>query len=272
MQVRHHKLENESALPRIQSNGINLYYEIHGTGQPLLFIHGLGSCVRNWEFQIPEFSKSHQVITFDLRGHGQSDKPSGPYSLPMFAADAIDLLKALGIDSTHVVGISLGGAIAFQLALDAPGLVKTLTIVNSAPLFFADSFTSKVMLWQRQISLRLLGMKRMGQLRSRRLFTRPEQADLRRRFVERWSENNPRAYLAALQAMIDWNVTAQLSALHVPTLVVAADQDATPVSFKAAYAAKIPNAQLVVIPDSRHATPMERPQQFNQTLKDFLDR
>ena len=69
-------------MPKIQSNGINLYYEIHGEGQPLLFIHGLGSSTRDWEFQVQEFSKAYKVITFDLRGHGQSDKPKGRTECP----------------------------------------------------------------------------------------------------------------------------------------------------------------------------------------------
>ena len=114
-------------------NDIQLYYEITGQGQPLLFIHGLGSSTRDWEAQVSPFAANYQVITFDLRGHGRSDKPPGPYTLPLFTADTAGLLKALGLDAAHVVGISLGGGIAFQLALDYPELVKTLTIVNSAP-------------------------------------------------------------------------------------------------------------------------------------------
>jgi pimeloyl-ACP methyl ester carboxylesterase len=72
-------------MPTIPVNDTHLYYEIHGEGQPLLLIHGLGSSTRDWELQVPEFAKSHRVITFDLRGHGRSDKPAGPYSMAMFA-------------------------------------------------------------------------------------------------------------------------------------------------------------------------------------------
>src|SRR5690349_9844570 len=120
-------------MPTVQVNSIRLYYEIHGTGQPLVFIHGLGSSTRDWEAQVPEFSKSYQVVTFDLRGHGRSGKPAGPYSMAMFSADLADLLETLDIAAAHVVGLSLGGAIAFQFALDDPARVRTLTIVNSGP-------------------------------------------------------------------------------------------------------------------------------------------
>src|SRR5215471_21288766 len=101
-------------MPQIVANQINLYYEINGAGQPLVLIHGLGSSLRDWEPQVAELCKTFQVITFDLRGHGRSDKPAGPYSIEQFAADLAGLLGALGVGSAHVAGISLGGAVGFQ--------------------------------------------------------------------------------------------------------------------------------------------------------------
>jgi 3-oxoadipate enol-lactonase len=257
-------------MPTLLANNINLYYEIHGEGQPLVFIHGLGSTTRDWEFQVSEFSKSYKVVTFDLRGHGQSDKPAGPYSMAMFAADTLGLLRALGIDAAHLVGLSLGGGIAFQLAVDAPKALKTVTIVNSAPEMVVRSFKDKVSIWQRQAIVRLLGMRKMGEVLSTRLFIKPEQGALRQAFVARWAENDQRAYLNSLRAMVGWSVTARLGSIQSPTLVIAADQDYTPLSVKEAYTAKIPNAQLIIISDSRHATPIEQPQQFNLALQKFL--
>jgi pimeloyl-ACP methyl ester carboxylesterase len=257
-------------MPKVQSNQISLYYEDYGQGPPLLFIHGLGSSTRDWEFQVPDFAESYRVVTFDLRGHGQSDKPAGPYSLAMFAADTAGLLQALGLDHAHVVGLSLGGGIAFQLAVDAPRVVKTLTIVNSAPELVVRSLGDQLAVWQRLVIVRLLGMRRMGEVLSQRLFVKPEHAPLREAFVERWAANDPRAYLAALRAMIGWSVTDRLGAIRCPTLVITADQDYTPQSVKEAYTAMIPNARLVTISDSRHALPVERPQAFNQALQAFL--
>lgn len=257
-------------MPTVQSNGINLYYETHGEGQPLLFIHGLGSSSRDWEFQVPAFSISYQVITFDLRGHGQSDKPSGPYSMAMFAADTAGLLRALAIDQAHVVGLSLGGGIAFQLAVEAPQIVKTLVIVNSAPELVVRSFRDQLAVWQRLAIVRLLGMRKMGEVLSKRLFVKPEYTQLRETFVARWAENDQRAYLDAMRAMIGWSVTAQLGTIRCPTLIISADQDYTPLSLKEAYTAKIPNAQLVTISDSHHALPVEKPREFNQALEKFL--
>jgi 3-oxoadipate enol-lactonase len=252
--------QRRKVMPKIQSNGINLYYEIHGEGQPLLLIHGLGSSTRDWEFQVTEFSKSYKVITLDLRGHGQSDKPAGLYSMAMFAADTVGLLRGLGIGRAHVVGLSLGGGVAFQLAVDAPQMLKSLTIVNSTPELIVRTFKERMTVWQRLVIARVLGMRKMGEVLSKRLFIKPEQE----------AENDQRAYLNAMRALIGWSVAARIGSIRCPTLVIAADQDYSPVSVKEEYTAKIPGAQLVIIPDSRHATPVEQPEQFNLVLKKFL--
>jgi 3-oxoadipate enol-lactonase len=257
-------------MPRIKSNNINLFYEVNGKGQPLLFIHGLGASARSWELQVQEFSKTYQVITFDLRGHGQSDKPLGPYSISMFASDTAGLLKPLGIASAHVVGISLGGCIAFQLAADSPALVKTMVIVNSVPEMIVRTFKDKLTVWQRFAIVRLLGMRRLGEVLSKRLFPKAEHASLRATFVEHWAENDPRAYWNAMRTLIGWSVKDRLGSIKCPTLFITADQDYTPVVLKEEYAKLMPNAQLLVIPDSHHATPVEHPEKFNEALMAFL--
>lgn len=257
-------------MPRIQSNNANLYYEVHGIGQPLLFIHGLGSSTQDWEFQVQKFPRAYQVITFDLRGHGQSDKPRGPYNLPMFASDAAAVLKALGVESAHVVGLSLGGCIAFQLVTDFPSLVKTMTIVNSGPEVVIRTFKDKVGVWQRFAIVRLFGMRRMGEVLSKKLFPRDEHASLRKTFVENWAKNDPRAYQDTMRAMVNWTVMDRLGSIKSPTLIIASDQDYTPVAFKEEYIKRIPDAQLVVVPDARHGLPAEWPEKFNAILMDFL--
>ncbi|SRR6266545_6118476 len=242
---------------------------MHGTGQPLVFIHGLGSSTRDWEAQVPAFSASFQVITFDLRGHGQSDKPAGPYSIAMFSDDLMELLQTLGIGTAHVVGLSLGGAIAFQFALDYPAHVRTLTIVNSGPTLGDPAYAQQEV--ERRVGIvQHHGMRAMGQALSANLFPRPEQASLRETFVERWAANDPEAYIHATRSMLGWDVTDRLSALQCPTLVIAADQDYSPAAVKEAYVKRIPDAQLVVMPDARHAVPMEQPEQFNTVLRRFL--
>lgn len=259
-------------MSKLHVRDIDLYYEIAGRGQPILFIHGLGSSSRDWEPQVAFFAKHYQVVTFDVRGHGQSGKPPGPYSIPLFATDTAELIKSLGIAPAHVVGISMGGMIAFQLAVSAADLVRSLVIVNSGPEFILRTFKERIGGLQRLLIVRLLGMRKMGQVLSKRLFPKPEHEELRRVFVERWAENDRRAYSDAMRAIVGWSVSDRLGDIRSPTLVIAADEDYAPVSLKEAYVAKIPQAELVVIADSRHATPAERPEQFNEALMAFLSR
>ncbi len=259
-------------MPTIRANNISQYYELSGSGQPLVFIHGLGSSTHDWEYQVPEFSQAYHVLTFDLRGHGRSDKPDGPYQMSLFAADLAGLLAALGLGTAHIVGISLGGAVAFQFALDYPALVKTLTIVNSGPSLGGTPEQARQEIERRVGIVQQLGMRAMGQALAPALFPKPDQAALRETFVERWAENDPRAYIEATRSMLGWDVTDRLGSIACPTLIIAADQDYTPVAAKEAYVRRLPQAQLVVIPDAHHATPLELPDKFNAALMGFLGR
>ncbi len=96
---------------------INIYYEDHGKGEPLLLIAGWGTDLTCWQFQIPEFSTKHRVIAFDNRGAGRTDAPDEPYSFRMMADDAVGLLDALGIGQAHILGVSMGGCIAQEIAI-----------------------------------------------------------------------------------------------------------------------------------------------------------
>jgi 3-oxoadipate enol-lactonase len=259
-------------MPIISANHINLYYEEHGNGQPLVFINGLGSSTRDWEFQVPEFSKSYRVITFDMRGHGQSEKPAGPYHIPMFAADLASLFQALSIPSAHLVGLSLGGTVAFQFAIDYPAKVKTLTIVNSGPSLGGTPEEARQEIERRVGIVQQLGMRAMGEALSPNLYPKPEQTALRETFVKRWAENDPSAYIEATRSFLGWNVEEQLGKIQCPTLILASDQDYSPVATKEAYVKRIPKGQLVVISDAHHTLPLELPEKFNAALRDFLDQ
>jgi 3-oxoadipate enol-lactonase len=257
-------------MPRIAANKLELHYEIHGEGTALVFIHGLGSSTRDWEAQVTEFSTAYKVITFDLRGHGQSDKPPGPYSVPMFAADMADLLHGLGVESAHIVGLSLGGAVAFQFVVDQPEAVSTMTIVNSAPTMGGNRPEVKQEIRRRVEIVQQMGMRAMGEDLSKNLFPKAIHGALRETFVERWADNEPRAYIASLLAMSGWTVVDQLGSIRCPTLVIASDQDYTPVAAKEAYVKLMPDARLIVMPDTHHAASMEEPESFNAVLATFL--
>ena len=249
---------------------IDVHYETQGKGEPLLLIHGLGSSTEDWEPQIRDFASHFHVIAYDVRGHGRTDKPRTGYSVRQFADDAAALLRHLDVGPAHVLGISMGGMIALQLAVDHPKTVKSLTIVNSGPELVLRTWRQRLGIYSRFAIVRLMGMRKMGELLATRLLPGPAHAAARDTFVERWARNDPGAYLRALRALIGWSVTSRLGAIAAPTLVLTADQDYTPVTFKEEYTAKVPGAKLVIVPDSRHMLPVERPAEFNRAALDFL--
>jgi pimeloyl-ACP methyl ester carboxylesterase len=258
-------------MPLIKVKDINIYHEIIGEGDPILFIHGLGSSTRDWEEQVPFFSKKFQVISVDIRGHGRSDKPKGPYSIPMFANDIAELLTELGVGPSHVIGISLGGGIAFQLSIDHPELVKSLVAVNAA-VGVPPGLKWKFEFFKRNLVVKLIGMKKMGEILAPRLFIKPEQEENRQMLIVRWAENDKKAYLNALNSLKNWSVIENLSKIQCPTLVLGSDEDYTPTSAKEQYTALIPKGELVEIADARHALPMEKPKEFNEVVMNFISK
>lgn len=257
-------------MPILKLKDCDIHYEVSGNGPALLLIHGLGSCLLDWEHQVAAFSPTHTVITSDHRGHGDSSRPPGPYSIGQFAQDQLALLKHLKIERADVVGLSLGGAVAFQLALDAPELVRRLVIVNSFPEFILRTFAQRFFIWQRTAMIKLLSFKTMGKLVAKKMF--PGQPQAQNTFIERYVRNQRAPYLASLNALFGWSAMPRARELRCPILMIAAEQDYTPPSVKQEYVDKLPNAKLAVIPDARHATPMERPEAFNRVLKEFLDQ
>ncbi len=253
-----------------EHQGCQLHYEDRGQGDPVLLVHGLGSSIQDWEYQIPHLLKQRRVLAIDLRGHGRSGKPRERYSMAGFADDVAALIKHLQLPPVHLVGISMGAMVGFQLGVDHPELLRSLTIVNSGPEVKARSPADWWMLAKRWSLSRLLSMDAIAKGLGRVLFPRPEQAELRAKVEQRWPQNDKRAYLSSLDAIIGWSVRERLSTITCPTLVVSADRDYTPVALKEAYVRELPNARLVVIERSRHATPMDQPERFNSVLDDFL--
>lgn len=259
-------------MPTLRINDLDVDYDVAGEGEAVLLVHGLGSSRADWAPQIAALARRHRVIAYDQRGHGGTSKPRGPYTMAGLAADAAALVRALGAAPVHVIGLSLGGMVAFQLAVDAPALVRSLVIVNSGPEVVPRTFAEKRAMWTRRALLRVASMRTLGRVLSGKLFPRPEQAALRETFVARWAQNDKRAYRATLDAIVGWSVRDRIAGIDRPTLVISGDRDYTPVAHKQAYVALMPRAELVTIADSGHATTLDQPERVNQALLEFLAR
>jgi pimeloyl-ACP methyl ester carboxylesterase len=262
-------------MPYFDNDGCQLHYEEYGQeqngqGTPVLLVHGLGSSTRDWEYQIPVLAEHYRVIAVDIRGHGRSDKPRERYSIAGFAEDVVALIEHLQLAPVHLVGISMGGMIGFQLGVDRPELLSSLCIVNSGPEVKAKSPRDYLEIAKRWTLSRLFSLDSIAKALGKLLFPKPEQAELRRKIEERWPQNDKRAYLASLDAIIGWGVRERLARISCPTLVITGDHDYTPVALKEAYVKELPNSRLLVIEDSRHGTPLDQPERFNSSLLAFL--
>jgi len=251
---------------------VELNHTSVGSGTPVLLIHGLGSSIADWYLQMDDFSADHEVICCDLRGHGDSAKVAGPYSMEMLTEDVSELISALGRGPMHVVGISLGGMIGLQLALDHPEQVRSLTVVNSAPEVTIRTFEQRRGLWLRMAILRILGMKRMGAFIAGKVFPEDDEIEFRERMAEAWAKNDKRAYTAATKALIGWSVLARLDEISIPTLVITGTEAYSPSLVTEPLLAEIAGVQIEVIEGARHAAPVQQPEEFNRILLDFFKR
>ena len=257
-------------MPTLKLRDADLHYEALGSGPALLLIHGLGSSGDDWAFQRDAFARAHALIVPDLRGSGRSSKPSGPYSIAGFAADLWALLDALRIDRVALLGFSLGGAVAFEMALQQPARVKRLIVCNTLASYRIDTWRKRIEAHAQLALVRVLGLRRAARIIARRMFPHDDQAPKRQRVVDVVGANPRGPYLETVHALIGWSALERLPALHMPILVIAAEHDYTPLAEKRAELRHFPQARLVVIAGSRHGTPFDAIDAFNATVLAFL--
>lgn len=255
---------------------VNIHYLREGQAQAengtLVLLHGLGSSSRDWEYQIPDFARHYQVIAPDFRGSGQSDKPTGPYSIADYALDTWALLDKLDITQAHIVGLSMGGATTFEMAARRPERVLSMVVVNCPPSFALSSPKKWFELALRLLIVRILGMDKMADVVGKRLFPDPGQEALKAQFQERYAANDKQHYLWALRSLAGWTALNRLDRIQAPALMLAAENDYTPVEEKQIAVDRLPRGELQVIKNSRHATPIDQPEAFNAAVLDFLQR
>lgn len=259
-------------MPYITVDGTRLYFDERGEGPAMVLVHGLGSSGRDWEEQVEHFASSYRVLRLDLRGHGRSERPPGPYYIAQFARDLAVFLRKTEAVPAHIVGLSMGGMAALELAAGAPGLVRSLVVVNSVADMQLHSLGDLWFYVSRRLTVQLLGMRRVGYLLASKLFVKPTQDELRREFRRRWALNDKQAYLRSVDAIMRWSVEDRLDRIVAPVLLISADEDYTPVAAKNRIAARMRNAELVVVDDTRHALPVEKPDVFRELVEDFLGR
>lgn len=257
---------------KIHANGIEIHYEISGSGPVVAFAHSLGSDQSIWQAQKSALAGRHTVLTYDLRGHGQTEASAGAYDFNLLAADAIALLNALKIDKASFVGISLGGMIGQALALAAPQRLKKLVLADTTSRYPPEAQAT----WPERIrQIEAGGLEPLVGPTLERWFTVPYRAahpDTVTR-IGNLIRNTPVAgYIGCCHAIAALDFTKRLKALNLPALVLVGDQDAgTPPAMARELATAIPGAQLEIIPGAAHLSNIEQAETFNRLLLQFLD-
>ncbi len=253
---------------------LTIHYNLYNPDgdAPVLLLHGLGATAESWGLQIPALTEAgFYVIAPDARGFGGSSFPGRRTTIQQMAGDMADLLYHLNIERAHVVGISMGGTLALQLAIDHPQMVEKLVLTNT----FAKLHPEKPGVWlyffMRFILVHTLGMPVQAKAVSNNLFPRPDQEFLRDELYRQILQADPQGYRAAMRALAAFDVVQKLDTIHCPTLVITSQQDTTvPPRNQHQLVEHILNSQQVTIPDAGHAVTAERPEVFNKVLLDFL--
>ncbi len=251
-----------------------LYYEVAGEGEPLLMVQGLATDHFGWMLQVPELSEHYRVVTFDNRDVGQSKQADGPYEIADMARDTLALADHLGLDTFHLLGMSMGGAIAQEVALLAPERLRTLTLVvtfgggGSWALERARLWSEIRGLIDRETHLDWLLLFGM----SEQFYESAERIEYSKQLMR--ANPYPQS-TEAFQRQVDASgrheARDRVGTISVPTHVIGAEHDTlVPVWKSKEIAELIPGADYSVMPRAPHALNMERAEEFNELVLGWL--
>ena len=264
-------------MPYKQFDGLNIYYEVHGQGSPLVMIRGLGSNLDHWYAQAPTFAQYYKVIMFDNRGIARSSDLGGDYTVPMMAADTIGLMDALDLEQAYVIGFSMGGMIAQELAINHPNRIRGLVLVCThcggteqiepspevAALF-------KEMIYEATPEAKV---KAASTLFDRQ--TLEHCPEILNEYSKVWLKHpaRPEILIKQSQAVLKHDTFSRLQKITAPTLVLAGSSDLLiPSANSKILAERIPGAELRVIAGGGHEILVEQPVLCNEAILDFLRR
>ncbi len=264
-------------MPKIQTGEIELYYEEHGAGEPLVLIPGFGNGLWIWFKQIPAFAENFRVVAFDPRGISRSVAPDTPVSIRLIADDVAQLLGALSIESAHILGASFGGFVAQEFALAYPRMTRSLILCCTSfgginhippPLATLQAIAStRGLNTEERVRENLLLAFSPGYLE--------EQSEEVKSVIEMRAQNPvpERAYLHQLQAARDFSTETRVSEIKAPTLVITGDDDIiVPYDNSLNLAHKIPAAELVILKGGSHTFFIERAEEFNRAVVKFIEQ
>jgi 3-oxoadipate enol-lactonase len=265
-------------MPVAKVGDININYEIHGEGEPLVLIMGLGGDITRWFRVIPVLAPDFRVISFDNRGAGKTDKPDIPYTMKMFSDDIAGLLDVLGIDAAHVFGISLGGMIAQNFALLHPGRVISLVLgcttcggPHGVPGGAGGGALNPDLV--RYLSPEERARELLPYLWSREFIDSNPDIVEEQVALSRDNPIDPTGYTRQMESTSTHDTWDRLPRIKAPTLVIAGDADRLiPVENSRVIASRIPGAELVILKGMGHGFYTEALDETSRTITGFMKR
>ena len=257
-------------MPIVKINNISVSYEVQGKGNPLVLIAGLGGGKSGWRYHSKFLKKYYQVITFDNRGAGESEKPKGPYSIKQMADDTVALMDHLGIRQAHILGVSMGGTVAQEVAINYPE--RTLKLILGCTYASHDATNGRTPEWDNAINAFIKnGTTPSITLVLNKPLYRILGFFLVKRQYSGMNESAKAGFAAQSEAAIKHNTLDRLPFIKAPTLVLVGTGDkAIRPSSSRTLARLIPNAKLVEINNGSHGFSMENRGKFSQEVFNFL--
>jgi 3-oxoadipate enol-lactonase len=263
-------------MPRIAIRGADLYYEERGAGpETVVFAHGLLWSGRLFDRQVEALAPRYRCVTFDFRGHGRSQVTSDGYDMDSLTADAAGLIEALGCAPCHLVGLSMGGFVGMRLAARQPGLVKSLTLLETSADPEPEASRRRyrrLNLIARWLGLGLVTKPVMRIIFGRKFLADPARAALCEQCRRDLAANHRVGITRAVVGVIDRRgIDRELGRIAAPTLILVGDQDlATPPANAERIHARIAGSRLQIIPGAGHTSTIEEPAAVNAAIAGFL--
>lgn len=262
-------------MPHLKINNISMYYEVHGKGEPIVFIGGFSSDLSIWRFIVAHFEKDFQVILFDNRGAGQTDAPAGAYSIKEMTDDVVCLCSKLGIDRAHFVAHSMGGFILQTLAFHYPSLVKSAIISNSTFAIhtnFHNYLAAQLELLKAGAPLKSIIKASCCWVFSYKFLSKPGVLDeLIQLTLDTPYPFTIQGYEGQYAALVHFDSRNWVNQIKVPTLVLASDQDLVFRELLVKYLAEqIQGSDYYCFSDCSHIPQIEYPEKFYTIVRDFI--
>ncbi len=258
----------------VRANGIEIYYEQHGAGEPVVLIQGLGANVTGWDSQMEPLSREYRLIAFDNRGAGRSEKPAEPYSIHQMADDTAALMDDLGIQTAHVFGMSMGGMIAQEMYHRHGARVRSLILAGTMAGGPMATFPD-MNVFQQFVSNGATSMAE-AIAEGLKLFYSDKFLEKNKDWLVKRSLKNmslmapPHALQKQMMAVMGFNAHGLLSGIKVPTLVMGAtDDQIVPFANQQLIAKRIPEARFVPFEGAGHGFLTERAVAVNRAVLDF---